>query len=133
MLVIYFALLYGNAPISEIHNFLMFCVYIFLFVAPSAPPKSLNVSTMTSSSVTVQWEPVDCIHRNGDIIGYSVQYGEQGGQSKQTVNVSGGATYEGTIFGLHASTMYTIEVAAVNSVGVGVYSNDTIVNTLGEV
>ena len=43
--------------------------------APSAPPTSVNVSDVTPSSITVQWGPVDCIHRNGDITGYSVQYG----------------------------------------------------------
>ena len=76
---------------------------------------------------------MQCIHHNGDIISYSVRYGEQGRQSKQTVNVSGGATFVATISGLHASTMYTIEVAAVNSIGIGVYSNHIIVSTLGEV
>ena len=38
------------------------------------------------------------------------------------MNVSGEATTETTISGLNAATNYSIEVAAVNSVGVGVYS-----------
>ena len=40
----------------------------------------------------------------------------------QSVNVSGGAATEAIISGLTANTTYTIEVAAVNSAGVGSYS-----------
>ena len=77
---------------------------------------------MTSSSITVQWGAVDCIHRNGDITGYSVRYGVQGSGSTQTESVSGGATTEATISGLTPSTSYEIAIAAVNSAGTGEYS-----------
>ena len=46
------------------------------------------------------------------------------------MNVSGGATMETTISGLNSATNYSIEVAAVNSVGTGVYSNLTTALTL---
>ena len=78
---------------------------------------------MTSTSITVQWGAVDCIHRNGNITGYIVSYGVQGNGSTQTVNVSGGEATQTIISGLTPSTNYSIEVAAVNSVGTGVYSN----------
>ena len=88
---------------------------------------------MTSSSVTVQWGAVDCIHRNGDITGYSVRYGVQG-SAEGVVMVSGdssGGMHE--ISGLNPSTNYTIDVAAVNSAGTGVYSDPTSVLTSGAV
>ena len=100
--------------------------------APSAPPTSVSTSDETLSSITVQWGAVDCIHRNGDITGYSVRYGVQGSGSTQTESVSGGATTEATISGLTPSTNYSIEVAAVNSVGVGSYSNSITVETDSE-
>ena len=81
--------------------------------APSTPPTSLSVSDITSANITVQWGPVDCIHHNGDITGYSVRYGAQGTGSK-TLKISGD---EIAISGLKASTTYFIEVAAVNSGG----------------
>ena len=56
--------------------------------APSAAPTSVSVSEDTSSSITVQWGAVDCIHHNGDITGYSVLYGVQGSESTQTMSVS---------------------------------------------
>ena len=91
--------------------------------APSAAPTSVRVSAVTSSSITVQWGVVDCIHRNGDITGYSVQYGVVGSGSTETVSVSGSSVTEATISSLMLSTNYTIQVAAVNSAGTGVYSD----------
>ena len=84
---------------------------------------------MTSSSITVQWGAVDCIHHNGNITGYSVRYGVQGSGSTQTESVSGGATTEATISGLTLSTSYVIAIAAVNSAGTGVYSEPLTVET----
>ena len=99
--------------------------------APSAAPTSVSVSEVTSSSITVQWGAVDCIHRNGDITGYSVRYGVQGSGSTQTESVSGGGATQTIISGLTASTEYSIEVAAVNSAGTGVYSNTIMQLTQG--
>ena len=90
--------------------------------APSAAPTSVSVSEVTSTSITVQWGAVDCIHRNGDITGYSVRYGVQGSGSTQTVSVSGGGATMTTISGLMASTTFSIDVAAVNSAGTGMHS-----------
>ena len=78
---------------------------------------------MTSSSITIQWGPMDCIHHNGDIKGYSVRYGVQGSASTQSMNISGGTAIEISITGLNSATNYSIEVAAINSAGIGVYSS----------
>ena len=83
---------------------------------------------MNSTAITVQWEMVPCIHRNGDITGYSVQY--TGGGSTQTMSVSG--DFSGgmvTISGLSPITMYLVQVAAVNSAGTGVYSDHMMIST----
>ena len=100
--------------------------------APSAPPTSVNTSTVTSSSITVKWGPVDCIHRNGDITGYLVRYGVQGSGSTQTMSVTGGAITETTITGQTPSTTYSIEVAAVNTINTGEYSVPLSVITEGK-
>ena len=63
------------------------------------------------------------MHRNGDITGYSVQYGVVGSGSTQTMSVSGGSVTEATISSLMSSTTYSIRVAAVNSAGTGEFSN----------
>ena len=86
---------------------------------------------MTSASITVQWGAVDCIHHNGDITGYSVRYGEvestEGDRRIDTV--SGEDTGQATVSGLEILTTYTTEVAAVNSAGIGVYSDITMCST----
>ena len=92
------------------------------FLVPSAPSIHVKTYNETSFSITVQWGPTDCIHRNGHITGYSLRYGVQGSVSKQVMNVSRGATSEATISGLNITTNYSIEVAAVNRAGTGVYS-----------
>ena len=78
---------------------------------------------MTSSSITVQWGAVDCIHHNGDITGYSLQYGVVGSGNTQIISVSGGSVTVATISTLMPSTTYSIQVAAVNSAGIGDFSN----------
>ena len=86
---------------------------------PSAPPSSVRVSSKYSSSLAVKWEMVPCLHRNGAIIAYSVRH--TGNGSTQTMSIKGDVM-EATITGLIPFTEYAIEVAAVTSVGTGVYS-----------
>ena len=45
------------------------------------------------------------------------------------MSVSGGSVTEATISGLTPSTNYSIEVAAVNNIGTGVYSSPMIAET----
>ena len=78
---------------------------------------------------------MDCIHHNGDITGYSVSYEVNGTAEgdrkvKMATGDSSGGMY--TISGLSAATEYTVEVAAVNNAGVGVYSGPIAVPILGE-
>ena len=125
----------------EVRLLMYLCMYMLpksshissltLLSVPSAPPTFVSTSVVTSSSITVQWGAVDCIHRNGDITDYSVRYGVQGSGSTQTESVSGGATTEATISGLESATNYTIEVAAENSAGTGVYSGPITALTSG--
>ena len=86
-------------------------------------------ATSTSSTITVQWEMVPCISRNGDITGYSVRYTEVESGSTQTVSVPGGDTLMTTIEDVMSSTNYSIEVAAVNDNLIGIYSDPVIVET----
>ena len=71
---------------------------------------------------------VSCIDRNGEITGYLVRYGVLG-QSTQTMPVSGGDTTMTTISSVMSPITYSIEVAAVNSVDTGPYSDPITVET----
>ena len=61
-----------------------------------------------------------------------MRYGVQGNGVTQTVSVSGGAVTEITISGLHSSTNYSFEVAAVNNAGIGMYSDPLVITTEGK-
>ena len=99
--------------------------FSLLHLAPSAAPAFVGVSVVTSSNITVKWRLVDCIHRNGEITGYLVRYGELGTATEdRSIMTVPGSDSTTTIPVLNRSTEYeyTVEVAAINSVGIGVYS-----------
>ena len=94
--------------------------------APSAAPSPVAVLHSLSTTITVQWGSVPCIHQNGVITGYSVQYMAQGNTQMLNVTVT-----KATIDNLNPSTNYSIRVAAINSAGIGVYSEPTYQLTEG--
>ena len=68
------------------------------------------------------------MEHNGEITGYSVRYGVQG-QATRTMPVSGGRATMTTIHNVMSSTTYSIEVAAVNYIDTGPYSDPITVET----
>ena len=101
-----------------------FICFRFFSAAPTSPPSSVR-TTATFTKIVVQWGPLDCIHRNGNITGYSVRVMRNDDVLK-IVSVSGDIR-QITISGLSLSTEYNVSVAAVNINGTGAYSNDTVV------
>ena len=85
---------------------------------------------VTASSITVLWQAVSCLERNGEIIRYIAQ-AVTNGVVEGTASVGGGAT-QATISRLSPSTSYTVQVAAVNGAGTGPYSSGVYVRTNGE-
>ena len=65
---------------------------------------------------------MDCIHHNGDITGYTVQYGTKGSRDTK---VSGLKSTEYNLTKLTSSTTYSIKVAAVNINGTGEFRSVT--------
>ena len=69
---------------------------------------------------------MDCIHRNGDILSYLVQYEAQESRDTQTHITTGEYAI---ISNLMSSTTYSIKVAAVNSAGTGEFSPAIMIET----
>ena len=103
---------------------------MFLSPAPTDGPASVTRGTVTANSITVQWEEVPCLHRNGEITGYTV-VARTSGEDDIFVEVDDDDVREATVSGLNPSTNYSVAVAAVNSAGTGPF-NDIIVKTAGE-
>ena len=95
--------------------------------APTGAPASVTQTTVTSNSVTVQWEEVPCLDRNGEITDYQVTLNPAEGTADVDV-----AARQGTISGLTPSTQYTVSVAAVNGAGTGPV-RDISIETTGEI
>ena len=117
-----------NAKTMETGNFHQICLHCMLSVvvllsAPSAPPKGIGVSKRMTFSITVEWQAVPCIHRNGNITGYGIIIYHML-NNDQKYNVSSSGTMF-TIPDLQPSTTYVISVAAVNSEGIGMYGTIT--------
>ena len=89
----------------------------------------MEVLVNSSTSVTVQWGPIESCAQN--ITGYSVRYGEVGTIERTVVEMVSGDSSGGmtTISGLTKATLYAVEVAAENSAGTGVYSHPLIFQT----
>ena len=87
----------------------------------------MTLTHSTFSDLTIQWTPVPCIYHNGHLTGYSILYGPVGDTLVELV--SEGYSTEVIVSGLAASTEYSIQVAAVNTAGVGVYSEPLTIRT----
>ena len=104
---------------------------IILFsTVPSNGPTSVRVTTVTASSITVQWGEVPCLNRNGEITGYTTR-AVRNGVVESTTNVPDIAR-GATISGLSPSTQYIVQVAAVNVAGTGPYSTSISIRTTGK-
>ena len=97
------------------------------------PPRNIS-TTSERVNITVQWRPVDCIHRNGNITGYILLYRVDNSGSNVSVNVSANSSDQSVALSeLLAGTLYTFQVAAVNRVGTGPYSNPVTELTPGTI
>ena len=74
---------------------------------------------------------MSCRDRNGEITGYRAQ-AVRNGMVEGTDASVGSDARQATISGLSPSTVYTVQVAAVNGAGTGPYSSGISVTTSGE-
>ena len=81
--------------------------------------------SITSRNITVTWESIKCIEKNGRITNYTVVFQEQGGANVPSNSVD--RTFSAG--GLTPYTNYTFQVAGVNDVDTGPFTNITTITT----
>ena len=73
------------------------------------------------TTITIQWDEVECADRNGDITSYRVRHGPSSTPSSdRTLRDTNSRTFN--IGGRLIGTSYTFEVAALNGGNIGTYS-----------
>ena len=104
----------------------MYCVTS----GPAGIPTGVRSTTLNSTSITVMWDRLSCVDHNGEITGYRIQYGIT--TLSTTVNITGTSASDRTFTasGLVPLTTYMFRIAAVNSDGVGPYSNTESFDTI---
>jgi len=99
--------------------------FTFCLIAPTGSPGVPTATSVTSTSIRIYWNEIDCIDRNGVIISYMIQYSSEDNTVRRVVNTQTNATsYNFT--DLHPFTSYNITVAGVNSVNMGPRSSSVI-------
>ena len=86
-------------------------------LVPTGNINYLNVLQMNQTSIRIMWEEVDCVQRNGRIIEYIVIISS----NSNTYHLTSIERYI-TVNDLVLDT-YSISVAAVNSIGIGPFSD----------
>ena len=84
---------------------------------PSAAPANFSFVSETPTNVTVTWEPVLCMYRNGLITDYVIRYKELNTGLVSNKTIAGDNMRMFEITGLKQATQYEIKIAALNSVG----------------
>ncbi len=86
---------------------------------------------MRVTTITIEWNEVECADHNGDITSYSVRYGPSStpslNRSVETISDPNSRTF--SVGGLLIRTNYCFEVAASNRHGIGPYSTNRMVTT----
>ena len=75
----------------------------------------------TFSSITVTWDELSCVERNGVITGYRIEYGNT--TFHRTNLVVGESNTTLTVTGLHPLSTYMLRVAAFNGIDIGPHSS----------
>ena len=88
---------------------------MLLYAAPTGVPQELNISSVNLTNITIQWDPVECSQRNGEIDGYRlIYYPTTNSNSNQSVLIYGSDNRTFTVVGLQPSINYTLNLEAVN-------------------
>ena len=87
-----------------------------IFLAPEAP-QSLRIASVDVTNVTIQWDRVNCVERNGPIDSYVVYHYPTSNPSDrdcQTISGTGDSNRKFILPGLPPQTSYTLEIEANN-------------------
>ena len=92
---------------------------IITTAVPSSPPQNVTVTSVDPASLMVTWEPPPLIDQNGPIVSYAISIMSIEHRDIRNVTIVG---TELTISDLIPFVNYSVQVAASNTNGTGVFS-----------
>ena len=98
------------------------CTLMSCPIAPTMGPRDVMATQITSRTVQVTWDTIECIHRNGLITGYEVQLREDDSGEMVTDDMIGSNARTYMASELRPFTRYIFQVAGVNSISTGVFT-----------
>ena len=75
-----------------------------------------------NKTALITWNPVPCVHRNGDITGYKIQVKGVYGKDKPKTIQGDKNKYMYPLYELIPGRTYEVALAAINAAGTGPYS-----------
>ena len=102
---------------------------IFILYPAPDPPSGLNGSILVPSSVSLSWSvPDDRVCNNSGVSSYTVMYRKKSDTGGVYMNTSS-TTNSITLSNLESSTVYAVQVVAVNKIGASSTSNSVDVTS----
>lgn len=98
---------------------------LYLYIAPSGSPLNISVTSVSSTVISVTWDPPAMYHQNGIIRGYFVQIQSYESNTLDVYNVTNDT--EIIVTELKPYSMYYVSVAAY-TIQIGPYSEPNLVH-----
>ena len=105
-------------------------LYLTILINPTVPagfPQNVITTTLSSTEISVNWEPIPAIDENGIIVTYEILYEPQetfNGEimSNFSINTTDGSVLEIDLNGLQEFVDYNVTVRAYTSIGFGPFN-----------
>ncbi|KAI6653805.1 EGF-like domain-containing protein [Oopsacas minuta] len=98
--------------------------------SPSAPPQDVNVSSISSDKILVNWNPISYLEQNGHILQYIVYYWQSNASNATHDMFSTDNSTQISIPSLKPYTYYSIYVLARNIIGASPHSKTVTIRTM---
>ena len=99
-----------------------------MFLVPDGAPPNVTARNLSATELLVEWEPLPEKYLHGVLVGYCINITSGKTNLTKILNIPPNATNH-RIMGLEKYTRYVISIAAINDIGMGVYSDDVTVWT----
>lgn len=97
-------------------------------LVPDGAPPNVTARNLSSTELVVEWDPLPTEYTHGDLLRYQMNFTKDETNVTKVLSILPNIT-KYHVTGLEMYARYVISLAAVNEMGVGVFSDDVIVWT----